>query len=50
VKNVTMALRIEVQPWVAVYVALMLRHSRSDKFKATLSTFVIDHGVKALPL
>lgn len=42
-------MRIEMSPWVAVYIALMVRLGQSDKFKATLSTFIIDHGIKAAP-
>ena len=46
-KQVAMTMRVEVAPWVQPYVALMVRLCQSDRFKATLSTFIIDHGVKA---
>lgn len=45
----TMTVRVEVAPWVQPYVALMVRICHSDKFKTTLSTFVMDHGVKLVP-
>lgn len=38
--------RIAFEPWVPVFIALMVRLSQSDRFKATLSTFVLEHGVR----
>jgi hypothetical protein len=46
---VTMTLRVEVAPWVTPFVAAMLRLSHTERFKATLSTFVIDHGTVRCP-
>lgn len=43
-----MSVRLEVAPWVQPFVALMVRMSQSDRFKATISTFIIDHGIKAI--
>ena len=47
--TVTHSVRISVEPWVTAYVALMIRLSQTDRFKATLSTFIIDHGIKVTP-
>lgn len=41
-----MTMRIEIAPWVQPFVAFMLHLSHTDRFKATLSTFIMDHGVK----
>lgn len=41
--------RVVVAPWVPVFVAMMVRIGQSEKFKATLATFVIDHGVTSAP-
>ncbi len=47
-KPVTVTLRTEVAPWVAVYIALMIRRSQTERFKATLATFVLDHGIRVI--
>lgn len=38
--------RVVFDPWVAVFIAAMVRLSKTDRFKATLSTFVLEHGVR----
>lgn len=48
-KPVTMTVRIEVAPWVSTFIGLMLRRSCSERMKATISTFVMDHGIVCRP-
>lgn len=48
-KTVTMNVQCTIEPWVPVFIACMLRLSLTERFKATLSTFVIDHGVTVKP-
>lgn len=45
---VTMTLRAQVAPWVAVYIALMVRLSQTDRFKTTLAAFIVHHGVEVI--
>jgi hypothetical protein len=46
---VSMTLRVEVAPWVTPFVAIMVRLSQTDRFKATISTFINDHGIVRCP-
>jgi len=44
--NVTV--KIVFEPWAAVYIALMVKLGRSEKFRGTLATFVLDNAVKVI--
>lgn len=46
---VTMTVRVEVAPWVTPFIAVMVRLSQTERFKATISTFVNDRGIKLCP-
>jgi hypothetical protein len=45
VDPVTHTVRITFEPWVPVFIAIMVKFGRSDTYRGTLSSFVLDHGV-----
>lgn len=48
-KPATYTMRVEVAPWVAPFIAIMVRLSQTERFKATICSFVNDHGVTLCP-
>jgi len=48
-KPATYTMRVEVAPWVAPFISVMVRMSMTERFKATICSFVNDHGVKLCP-
>ncbi len=43
--SVSMTIRVDVAPWVRPFVAAMVRLSQTERMKATISTFINDHGI-----
>ena len=48
-KPATYTMRVQIAPWVAPFIAAMVRLSTTERFKSTICSFVNDHGIKLCP-
>lgn len=41
----SVTLKIDVALWIGPFVVAMTKLSQTERFKATISTFILDHGM-----